>query len=131
MAGAVNHSDSSIMMRPDASQPQVYLCVGYVDFRKSIAGLSLLVEQELQLNPFEPVLFVFINRRHDKIKILYWEKNGFCLWYKRLEKQRFKWPKGYQQETITLNGEQLNWLLDGFDLWRNKPHQTLHFNSVG
>jgi len=119
------------MMRPAASQPQVYLCVNYVDFRKSIAGLSLLVEQELQLNPFEPVLFVFINRRHDKIKILYWEKNGFCLWYKRLEKQRFKWPKDHREETITLNGEQLNWLLDGFDLWRNKPHQTLHFNSVG
>jgi transposase len=131
VAGAADHSGYSIMMRPDASQPRVYLCVGYVDFRKSIAGLSLLVEKELQLNPFEPVLFVFINRRHDKIKILYWEKNGFCLWYKRLEKQRFKWPKNHQQEPITLNGEQLNWLLDGFDLWRNKPHQTLHFNSVG
>jgi transposase len=119
------------MMRPSPSLPGIYLCIAPVDFRKSITGLSLLVEQSLSLNPFEPVLFVFINRRCDKIKILYWEKNGFCLWYKRLEKQRFKWPTGHRGDTITLNGEQLNWLLDGFDLWNNQPHQSLHFNSVG
>ncbi|MDP4640045.1 MAG: IS66 family insertion sequence element accessory protein TnpB [Pseudomonadales bacterium] len=118
------------MMRPDAGLPRVYLCVAPVDFRKSIDGLSLLVEQQLYLSPFEAVLFVFINRRRDKIKILYWEKNGFCLWYKRLEKQHFKWPDQVTA-TIMLNGEQLNWLLDGFDLWRNKPFDSLHFDSVG
>lgn len=119
------------MMRPSPALPGVYLCIAPVDFRKSIAGLSLLVEQSLALNPFEPVLFVFINRRRDKIKILYWEKNGFCLWYKRLEKQRFKWPTDHTADTLTLNGEQLNWLLDGFDLWNNQPHQSLYFSSVG
>jgi transposase len=119
------------MMRPDPELPFVYLCVEPVDFRKAIQGLSLLVEQELELNPFEATLFVFINRRRDKLKILYWEKNGFCLWYKRLEKQRFKWPADHSGATITLNGEQLNWLLDGFDLWKNQPHDSLHFSSVG
>ena len=119
------------MMRPDPGIPSVYLCIEPVDFRKAIQGLSLLVEQALGLNPFEPTLFVFINRRRDKIKVLYWEKNGFCLWYKRLEKQRFKWPDDHTGATLTLNGEQLNWLLDGFDLWRNKPHDSLHFSSVG
>jgi len=119
------------MMRPAATVPQVYLCVKPVDFRKSITGLSLIVEQSLQLNPFEAALFVFINRRREKIKILYWEKNGFCLWYKSLQKERFKWPSGITTDTITLNGEQLNWLLDGFDLWRNKPHRSLYFQSVG
>lgn len=119
------------MMRPAHSLPRVYLCVSPVDFRKAIQGLSLLVEQSLQLDPFESTLFVFINRRRDKIKILYWEKNGFCLWYKRLEKQRFKWPALCDNDTITLDGEQLNWLLDGFDLWKNKPHESLHFSSVG
>ncbi len=119
------------MMRPDPCIPSVYLCVAPVDFRKAIQGLSLLVEQELELNPFETTLFVFINRRRDKIKVLYWEKNGFCLWYKRLEKQRFKWPVGHSDATITLNGEELNWLLDGFDLWRNRPHDSLQFSSVG
>lgn len=119
------------MMRPNPDIPTVYLCVAPVDFRKAIQGLSLLVEQELELNPFEATLFVFINRRRDKIKVLYWEKNGFCLWYKRLEKQRFKWPVDHLGATITLNGEQLNWLLDGFDLWKNKPHDSLSFSSVG
>lgn len=119
------------MMRPDSSIPRVYLCIAPVDFRKAIQGLSLLVELSLQLNPFDTTLFVFINRGKDKIKILYWEKNGFCLWYKRLEKERFKWPEPSNQTTINLDGEQLNWLLDGFDLWKNKPHKSLHFSSVG
>lgn len=119
------------MMRPDPGIASVYLCIEPVDFRKAIQGLSLLVEQALGLNPFEPTLFVFINRRKDKIKILYWEKNGFCLWYKRLEKQRFKWPLDHHSATLTLTGEELNWLLDGFDLWRNKPHDSLHFSAVG
>jgi transposase len=130
MAGPLSIVESLCMMRPDAGLPQVYLCVAPVDFRKSIDGLSLLVEQQLHLNPFEAVLFVFINPRRDKIKILYWEKNGFCLWYKRLEKQHFKWPD-QTTATIVLNGEQLNWLLDGFDLWRNQPFDSLYFNSVG
>lgn len=119
------------MMRPAATVPKVYLCIAPVDFRKSIAGLSLIVEQSLQLNPFETALFVFVNSRRDKIKILYWEKNGFCLWYKSLQKERFKWPRHIHSDTIYLDGEQLNWLLDGFDLWRNQPHQTLHYQSVG
>ena len=119
------------MMRPSKDLPCVYLCTHPVDFRKAIGGLSLLVEDELALNPFDPTLFVFINRRKDKIKILYWEKNGFCLWYKRLEKQTFKWPREFDTDTLTLTGEQLNWLLDGFDLWRNKPHDSLDYQSVG
>jgi len=121
----------SNLLRPSLAAPRVYLCVDPVDFRKSITGLSLLVEQTLGLNPFDVTLYVFINRRRDKIKILLWEKNGFVLWYKRLEKQRFKWPTGVDTPTLTLNGEQLNWLLDGFDLWRNQPHQSLSFCSVG
>ena len=119
------------MMRPDPLLPKVYLCIEPVDFRKAIHGLSLLVEQALELDPFEATLFVFINRRRNKIKILYWEKNGFCLWYKSLQKQRFKWPSNHDSATITLNGEQLNWLIDGFDLWKNKPHDSLSFSSVG
>ena len=64
-----------------------------MDFRKGINGLSVLVEEQLIHNPFSGQLFVFINRRRDKIKILYWERAGFCLWQKRLEQERFKWPE--------------------------------------
>jgi len=119
------------LLRPTLTTPRVFLCVEPADFRKSITGLSLLVEQSLELNPFDTTMYVFVNRKRDKIKILLWEKNGFVLWYKRLEKQRFKWPSDSDSATITLNGEQLNWLLDGFDLWRNQPHESLYFSSVG
>ncbi|MCP4887188.1 MAG: IS66 family insertion sequence element accessory protein TnpB, partial [Planctomycetaceae bacterium] len=81
------------MMRPSPKTAPVYLCAQPVDFRKSINGLSAMVELEFDLDPFAEALFVFCNRQRDKVKILYWEKNGFCLWYKRLEKDRFKWPK--------------------------------------
>jgi len=106
------------MMRPGAGVEVVYLCREWVDFRKSIAGLSVLVEQQFQLNPFAPALLVFCKR------------NGFCLWYKRLEKERFKWPLHLSGATVSLSTQELNWLLDGFDLWRNSPHKTLHFTSV-
>ena len=99
--------------------------------RKSIDGLSALVEGTLALNPFSTHLFVFTNRRRDKVKCLYWETNGFCLWYKRLEKQRFQWPTHLAQgATIILTGQQLNWLLDGFDLRGWQPHRALQYESV-
>jgi len=119
------------MMRPAADVPQVFLCSEPVDFRKSITGLSLLVEQSLKLDPFSPALYVFINRKRDKLKILYWEKNGFCLWYKSLQKERFKWPRQIRTPTVMVTSEELNWLIDGFDLWNNQPHSRLYFQSVG
>ena len=97
--------------------------------RKSINGLALLVEQEMQLSPSLSALFVFCNRGRDKIKILCWERNGFIVWYKRLEKQRFRWPPSGLLPTVT--GQELNYLLDGFDIFNNPPHQSLHFESVG
>jgi transposase len=76
-----------------------------VNMRKSINGLAALVENELELSPMNEVLFVFCNRARDKIKMLYWERNGFVLWYKRLEKQRFQWPReaafSYTQHNVS------------------------------
>ena len=62
----------------------IYLYMDIVDFRKSINGLIVVVEQDMNLNPFRDVLFVFCNKKRDKVKILYWDKTGFALWYKRL-----------------------------------------------
>jgi len=109
---------------------QVFLCRAPVDFRKSIGGLSVLVEQELELSPFASALYVFINRQRDKIKVLYWHRNGFCLWMKRLETDKFAWPKDGDSATQTVSLQEFEWLLEGFDLWRNQPHKTLHFTSV-
>lgn len=118
------------MMRPREGIEGIYLCRAPVDFRKSINGLSVMVEQQFELSPFAAHLFVFCNRSRDKIKILYWERNGFCLWYKRLEQERFKWPQHLSDATVSLSVDELNWLLDGFDLWSNKPHKTLKYNTV-
>jgi len=117
-------------MHPGYSINEVYLCREPIDFRKSISGLSVLVEQELALDPFSKTLFVFINRHRNKIKVLYWHRNGFCLWLKRLEAEKFAWPKDTESATQTVSAQQFEWLLEGFDLWQNKPHQTLHFSSV-
>ena len=67
----------------------IYLYLDNVDFRKSINGLIVVVEQQMELNPFRDALFVFCNKKRDKLKVLYWDKTGFALWYKRLEKHRF------------------------------------------
>ena len=109
---------------------KVYLALGRTDMRKSINGLSMLVEDHLELDPFSGHLFVFCNRRHHILKILYWDKNGFCLWQKRLERARFKWPRKVESDVITLTGQQLNWLLDGYDVMRLQPHERSHFHSV-
>ena len=117
-------------MHPGCRIAQVYLCRKPVDFRKSIGGLSVLVEQELELNPFGSALYVFINGQRNKIKVLYWHRNGFCLWLKRLESEKFAWPRDGTAATHTINLQQFEWLLEGFDLWRNQPHKTLNFTSV-
>jgi transposase len=107
---------------------RIYLAVGSTDMRKAINGLSFLVEQAMALNPFSGDLFVFCNRRCDIIKILYWDYNGFCLWHKRLEKDRFKWPQT-AQDVVTINHKQLDWLLAGFDF--TAAHQRLQYTAVG
>ncbi|WP_369857695.1 IS66 family insertion sequence element accessory protein TnpB [Candidatus Thalassolituus haligoni] len=72
------------MLKPSSSV-RVFLYNQPMDMRKSIDGLALIVEQQLEQRPFDGDLFVFCNRQRDKIKLLYWERNGFVLWYKRLE----------------------------------------------
>ncbi|MDH5230257.1 MAG: IS66 family insertion sequence element accessory protein TnpB [Gammaproteobacteria bacterium] len=118
------------VLRPCDAIERIYLCREFVDMRKSINGLSVLVEAVLQLDPFSSHLFVFCNKKRDKIKMLIWERNGFVLWYKRLEKQRFRWPKKLESDVIELDVQSINWLLDGFDLSKMKPHQSLHFTTV-
>ncbi len=122
-------------MHPGCLIEHVYLCRAPVDFRKQIDGLSVMVELGLGLNPFASALYVFINRQRTKIKVLYWHRNGFCLWQKRLESDRFAWVPKYDQrdaqsDTQAVSMQEFEWLLEGFDLWKNKPHKTLEFASV-
>lgn len=107
---------------------KVYLHREPVDFRLNINGLAVLVEQALGLNPFASCVYVFSNRRRDRIKILGWERNGFWLLLKRLEKDRFIWPSAQAVPTLTI--EQLHWLLEGIDIAVVQRHPHLRYTSV-
>jgi transposase len=81
----------------------------------------------MRLDPFASYLFLFTNRRRDRIKALYWDKTGFAIWYKRLEQDRFAWPRKADDATIELTQQQLSWLLDGYDFTKLRPHQPMKF----
>ena len=83
---------SSAASPPAAGVIAIYLCQDPVDFRLGINGLSVLVEATLNFDPFSRNLFCFVNKSRTQIKVLYWQRSGFCLWLKRLEEERFKWP---------------------------------------
>jgi len=110
------------MMRPVDNNLTIYFCRTPIDFRKSMDGLAVYVQSVMELDPFAGQLFVFISRRRDKIKLLYHERSGFVLWYKKLAADRFHWPRCSEQAVITLTTQQLNWLLDGYDINVMKPH---------
>jgi len=85
-----------------------------VDFRKQLDSLILLLAGHLKMDPASGQLFLFRSRRNNKIKMLWWDKNGFWLLYKRLEKSRFQFPPCTGQ-SIELTRDQLGWLLSGLD----------------
>ena len=108
---------------------RVYLAAGSTDMRKQINSLTILVQEALEMDPFTGSLFVFCNRRRSTVKALYWERNGFCLWQKRLEEERFRWPET-GEEVLRISPQQLRWLLDGLDLVQQRAHQSLSYASV-
>ena len=91
----------------------IYLCCGHTDMRKSINGLTALVQSSFELDPFGAAVFVFCNKNRDRIKILEWDTDGFWLYFKRLEKGHFRWPGPGETPTMALTGEELNVLLGG------------------
>lgn len=116
------------MFRFDAAL-KVYVHREAVDFRKSINGLAALVEQALKLDPFGMALYVFRNRRADRVKILVWERNGFWLLLKRLEADRFVWPRS-EAAVIELGVDELHWLLAGVDLRALRGHGMLAYRRA-
>lgn len=92
---------------------RVYLACGKTDMRKQINGLAAIVERSFHLDPMEETVFVFCNRNRDRIKILEWDGDGFWLYFKRLEKGRFRWPAEGDEVTMTLTPAELEILLGG------------------
>lgn len=99
----------------------VWLVAGVTDMRRGFDGLSAQVQSVLAENPFNGHLFVFRGRRGDRIKVLWWDGQGLCLFYKRLEEGRFVWPKA-ESGKVNLTSAQLSMLLEGID-WR-MPKRT-------
>jgi len=117
-----------VVMRPNVELTQIYLHRDPIDFRKAHRGLVAIIELELGHNPFEGHLYAFINRQKNKMKCIFWEENGFVLYYKSLSEEKFKWPKR-TDEIVTLTGQQMNWLLDGYDVMNMKPYRKLLYES--
>lgn len=109
-------------------ESKIFISKTPVDMRKSIDGLSFLVSEELDLNPQDNALYIFYNKARDKIKMLYWHHNGFFLFYKRLEKGKFK-LKHLSCELVTLSQSQLDWLLVGLDFNLAAQIKSLDFNA--
>jgi len=89
----------------------IYLCCGYTDMRKSINGLMILVQGSFSLDPFSCALFVFCNKKRDRIKILEWDTDGFWLYFKRLERGHFGWPDTSGGNKMILTSEELSCLI--------------------
>jgi len=108
---------------------KVFLARAPLDMRKQIDGLALQVQEVLALDPLSAHVFVFRNRGHDKLKLLYWDDNGFCLLYKRLERGRFQWPSG-TEHVVECTLRELQWLLEGLNIDNLEPRKILSFSRV-
>ncbi len=112
-----------------AQNLKVFIAIGTTDMRKAIDGLSILVSEKFNLDPFSGHLFAFCNRKQNIVKILCWDRNGFCLWSKRLEKDNFQWPRSKDQ-VMTIGSQELAWLIDGLSIHQKKAHKMLKYSTV-
>lgn len=95
---------------------RVMVAVRPVDFRKGAEGLAALVRETMKTDPFSGVVYVFRAKRADRIKLIYWDGTGLCLFAKRMDEGRFQWPK-IADGVMRMSAAQLSALLEGLD-WR-------------
>jgi len=108
----------------------VYLHRDPIDFRAGMNSLAVLVQEAMALDPFQPAVFAFCNRRRDRIKLLFFDRSGFVLVLKRLSEDKFRWPRR-PDLIVTLTTEQLHWLLDGIDLDAMVRHPVRQYQLAG
>lgn len=114
-------------MKVDFSKVRIYVRPGYTDMRKQINSLSIYVEEAMNHSPLSGDLYIFCGKTRRRLKIIYWDRNGFCMWQKRLEKDRFPWPL-MEEEVKEITEKELSMLLDGIDFWN--AHKVLKFSAV-
>lgn len=119
------------MMRPVGDDLKVHLYRAPIDMRRGRNALAALVREGIREDPFAAnALYVFIGRRYNALKILSFDRNGFAVWYKKIESaEKFHWPRMLDEEVVSLSSEQLGWLLDGYDVWA-QPHRMIKFSHV-
>lgn len=114
-------------MFPEWEKIRVFVRPGATDLRKQINGLAALAQTAMAGDPLSGHLFLFSNQDRRLLKALYWDKNGFCLWQKRLERDKFPWPRT-AEAAWEISVEQLHMLVSGIDFW--SAHQSLAYRSV-
>jgi len=117
-------------MWPDLSALTIYIRPGRTDMRKQIDGLADLVAQDMGRQPLSGDLFLFCGRDMTMIKGLYWDRNGFCLWTKRVERGSFPWPRQNEDgaQAVVLSRSELAMILDGIDF--RKRFKTLNYTRI-
>jgi transposase len=96
---------------------RIFLCTTHADMRKGFDGLAQMVREFLSADPLSGHLFVFRNKRGDRVKLLYWDTDGLAIWYKRLEQGTFRFPgKSASGQGVEIRAADLTMLLDGVDL---------------
>ena len=119
-------------MRELSAFAKIFVSIAHVDFRKQVNGLSQIVQEEFGMDSMESgSMFVFRNKRSSAVKILYWDTTGFAMWSKRLEKDKFPWPKLDQTSPLRVTGKELKMLLQGIDFSALKPHEPVTFSETG
>lgn len=106
----------------------IYIHRKPVDMRKSINGLSVIVDQEMRLDLKKSSLFIFCNQRRTHMKMLYFDKSGFAVWLKKLEEAKFSWPKNLSDDVIEIAATDLELLLEGINIWTR--FEKVHFDYV-
>jgi len=111
----------------DLSKVKIFVRAKHTDMRKQINGLSALVQEEMKLDVFGNNIFLFCNKSRNRLKILYWDRNGFTLYLKKLEKDKFPWPK-HLKDVKEITQEEIKLLLSGIDFWN--AHKQLFYEKV-
>ena len=111
----------------DLSKTRIFLRPGYTDLRKASNGLTVIVQEEMKGDPFSGSVYIFCNRERKLLKAVYWDRTGFWLCQKRLEKDRYPWPETGEQAR-ELSAEELSMLLCGIDFFR--AHKELFFKKA-
>lgn len=107
---------------------KIYIYKQFVDFRKSINGLSAIVVSDMALDLRKSAIFIFCNQKRSHLKMLYFDRSGFALWVKRLEDAKFSWPKKIEKDVIEMSSEDIELLLDGVNIWTR--FENVYFEEI-